>query len=150
LLGEGGDDLVVGGHGRDVIIGGLGKDKLVGNQSDDILIAGTTAFDADAAALGLILAEWTSSRSYAARAANLMGTGSGQSYADRLNGNIFLRPTGASATVFDDGAADVLTGSEGQDWFIFNADGPGVRDKVTDLQVGEDFTELDLAFITGP
>jgi hypothetical protein len=150
LLGGEGDDLIVGGNGRDVLIGGFGADRLVGNAEDDILIAGTTAFDADIDALGKILDEWTSSRDYAARTVNLMGTGNGQPFESRLNGSIFLKPDGESATVFDDASADVLTGSAGQDWFIFNADGDGVRDKATDLHVGEYFTDADLVYINGP
>jgi Ca2+-binding RTX toxin-like protein len=45
--------------------------------------------------------------------------------------------------------ADVLTGDDGQDWFLFNADGDNQakKDKVTDLHA----TELagDLDFISG-
>ena len=71
--------------------------------------------------------EWTSARAYNVRVQNLLdGTGS----VDRQNGPFFLNDT----TVHDDGAADVLTGSSGQDWFIFNMDGDGgVKDKATDL-----------------
>jgi len=39
----------------------------------------------------------------------------------------------------------VLTGSQGQDWFIFNNDSL-VQDKATDLKSGE-FSDEDLAFI---
>ena len=149
LRGGDGADLIAGGQGRDIIIGGTGSDRLVGDAEDDILIAGSTAFDADRAALSSVLAEWTSSRSYAIRVANILGTGSGTDFTNRLNGNTFLRPTDDNATVYDDGAADVLTGSAGQDWFIFNASGSGVQDRATDLHIGEDFTDLDIAFIIG-
>jgi hypothetical protein len=46
--------------------------------------------------------------------ANLRGTGSGP----RLNGDFFLRATGPGQTVFDDFAADTLTGSQHLDWFF--------------------------------
>ena len=36
----------------------------------------------------------------------------------------------------------MLTGSEGQDWFLFNAD-TGVKDKVTDLKANEFADDLD-------
>ena len=49
-------------------------------------------------------------------------------------------------TVFDDGASDVLTGSAGRDWFLFQADGDD-KDKVSDLGAGEFADELD--FIDG-
>ena len=76
-----------------------------------------------------------------------MGTGSGSSFVNRSNGNVFLTTEGASATVFDDGAADVLTGSAGQDWFFANLD-TGVRDRITDLGAREFANDID--FIVGP
>lgn len=132
LLGGDGDDLIAGGSGRDILIGGLGADRIVGDAEDDILIAGVTEFDTHSEALALILA--ASNRDYGKRVANLKGTGSGQTFADRLNGNLFLKTAGSDATVFDDTAADILTGSAGQDWFVFNADGPGVRDRQLTLR----------------
>jgi Ca2+-binding RTX toxin-like protein len=123
--------LLVGGSGRDLLIGGLGADRIVGNAADDILIAGRTAYDLHDLALCKIMAEWTSERDYLTRVANLRdGTGSPE---ERENGEYFLRtqqPEGSelTPTVFDDGARDVLTGSSGLDWFIFNTD----EDKATD------------------
>jgi uncharacterized delta-60 repeat protein len=150
LLGGAGDDLLVGGNGRDILIGGAGADRIVGNAEDDILISGSTAFDGNEAALAAILAEWTSTRDYATRVANITGAGTGASFAARLNGGFFLRVTGdqATTTVYDDGAADVLTGSSGQDWYFANLAGSGVLDRVTDLSAAE-FAN-DLSFIQGP
>jgi len=51
LVGGAGDDLLVGGSNRDILIGGTGADRIVGNEADDVLIAGSTAFDANEAAL---------------------------------------------------------------------------------------------------
>ena len=62
------------------------------------------------------MAEWTSGRDYATRVANLSGTGSGP----RNNGDYFLMASGPDATVFDDGAIDVLNGGSGMDWFFAN------------------------------
>jgi Ca2+-binding RTX toxin-like protein len=59
LLGGGGDDLLVGNGGRDLLLGGAGADRIVGNAATDILVAGITAFDANGAALALIMQEWT-------------------------------------------------------------------------------------------
>ena len=56
-------------------------------------------------------------RTYEERTANIQGTGTGPSFTNRLNGNYFLR-TGASATVFDDGADDTLRGEWARDWFF--------------------------------
>lgn len=148
LLGGGGDDLLVGGSGRDLLIGGLGSDRLVGNADDDILIAGATAFDANEAALAAVMAEWTSSRTYSQRVANLsnrtVAGADGSQFAQRGNGDYFLT-TGVAATVLDDDMAEVLTGSSGQDWFLFNADGENdtTRDRATDLHASEFASDLD-------
>jgi len=150
LVGGAGDDLLVGGSNRDILIGGTGADRIVGNEADDILIAGGTSFDANAAALRAVLAEWTSARSYGVRVANIMGTGTGSDYANRNNSNYFLRVTdqAATTTVFDDGSQDTLTGSAGQDWFFANLLGTGAKDKITDLSAAE-FAN-DLTFILAP
>lgn len=154
LLGGAGDDLIIGGGGRDLIVGGTGSDRLIGNADDDILIAGTTAYDAHDAALCAILAEWTSSRSYADRVANLRGDGSEAGrFGARRNGGYFLAVDGThghAATVFSDEAIDLLTGSAGLDWFLFNrtADSEdSTRDRETDLSAAEFADDLD--FING-
>jgi Ca2+-binding RTX toxin-like protein len=133
LLGGAGDDLLVGGNDRDFLIGGTGADRIVGNAADDILIAGVTAHDANEAALCAVLKEWTrTDKGYADRVADLMnGTG--------LNGPIVLNTT----TVFSDSDADVLTGSSGSDWFLFDDH----RDRVTDLH--DELFINDLLFING-
>ena len=126
LLGEQGDDALSGGSGGDLLVGGAGQDRLNGDSGDDILIGGTTAHDTHDAALLSMLAEWNSGRSYATRMANLKGTGSGS----RLNGSNFLQ---LGTTVFNDSAADQLTGSDGQDWY-FQFAGDTVTDKKSNEQ----------------
>ena len=70
--------------------------------------------------------EWThDTRDFATRVANLSGVGTGP----RLNESVFLSVEGPGATVFHDGARDLLTGSSGMDWFLFDSE----EDKVTDL-----------------
>jgi PKD domain/RTX calcium-binding nonapeptide repeat (4 copies) len=140
LLGGAGDDLLVGGNGRDFMDGGVGADRLVGNAGDDILLAGSTAFEDNELALRSIQAEWTSTRDYATRVANLQGTGSGP----RNSGGFFLTVDGPTATAFDDGAEDILTGSAGADWFFANLDA-GVKDKITALSAGEFANDLDFS-----
>jgi Ca2+-binding RTX toxin-like protein len=139
LQGGAGDDLLVGGAGRDLLIGGTGADRIVGHADDDILIAGTTDFDEDAAALCLIMAEWSSCRLYLFRVLNLSG---GLSCLPRENGSIFLTPQ----TVHDDGERDVLTGSSGFDWFFANIcldDDSPTQDKITDLSWWEFVRDID-------
>jgi Ca2+-binding RTX toxin-like protein len=136
LQGGDGVDLATGGFGRDLIVGGRGADLLFGDFEEDIIVAGTTAHDHDVAALGLIMAEWTSSRTFQQRVANLEGAGSGASWTNRLNANIFLvsQPGGPNdVTVFDDESVDLLVGGADRDWFFANYTGPGVRDLIADL-----------------
>jgi Ca2+-binding RTX toxin-like protein len=124
LLGGAGVDLLRGELGRDLLVGGLKRDVLEGGQGDDLLVSGVTAFDANLAALRAIRAEWTSGRTYAARVRNL--TDSPGSVA--LYYNALVNGT----TVHDDGAADVLWGNQGRDWF-WN----GVTDVLLDLAWSE-------------
>jgi Ca2+-binding RTX toxin-like protein len=131
LVGGAGNDTLIGGAGINLLIGGDGADRLVGNGGGDLLIGGRTAFDGNDLALSALLAEWASGRSYAERVANLRGKGTGP----RLNGNYFLLATGPGATLFDDGSADVLTGSAGIDWFFIGVAGT-VTDQHNDELIG--------------
>jgi hypothetical protein len=137
LLGEAGDDDLTGGVGNDLLIGGSGVDVLRGGGGEDILIGGTTAFDASSDALTAILSEWNSGRDYATRVANLQGTGTGP----RLNGDVFLLATGPGQTVFDDGAADQLSGNGGRDLYFARLTG-AAQDTITSLQHDELVFEL--------
>jgi hypothetical protein len=82
------------------------------------------------------MAEWTSSRDYEERIANIQGTGSGPSYDARLNGSYFLKP---GETVVKDDDDDKLTGSSGDDWFFFDPE----LDRATDLKDEAFASELD-------
>lgn len=124
LLGGTGDDWLLGGSGRDLLIGGLGRDLLFGDGGSDILIAGTTNYDSNRAALDALMQEWArtdlpgnAQTQYRTRIDNLMN-GRGLTKGYRLN----------STTVFDDGAVDVLFGQGSQDWFFANWLGGGVHD----------------------
>jgi Ca2+-binding RTX toxin-like protein len=133
LLGGAGDDLLVGGSGRDLLIGGTGADRLVGNAEDDVLIGGVTSLDATPSALCAVMQEWTrTDRGYADRISDLR-------YGGGLNGSARLNET----TAFNDAGADVLTGSSGSDWFLFDS----THDRVTDLR-DQAFLN-DLSFING-
>jgi Ca2+-binding RTX toxin-like protein len=127
LLGGPGNDRLMGAAGRDLLIGGTGADRILGDQDDDIMISGTTAHDTNAAALQAIASEWTSTRSYLVRIANIQD-GSG-SPTMRNNGSFFFA---VGSTLSDDGAADSLTGNAGSDWFILSA-----TDVLTNVQSSE-------------
>jgi Ca2+-binding RTX toxin-like protein len=139
LVGGAGNDTLTGGMGQNVLIGGEGADRLVAGGGD-ILVAGPTLFDADAAGLEAILAEWTSARAYRTRVANLRGE-NGPLFGVRLNGNYFLRTGGSGQTAFDDGARDVLVGGLGADWFLLNRTG-GVADVLSGSSPNELKDEL--------
>ena len=138
LLGGAGDDFLAGSQGRDLLVGGTGADRIVGNSGDDILIAGTTDFDNHAVAFSLIMKEWTRTDAVFAIRVDHLKLGGG------WNAGYLL----TDSTVHDDHAEDVLTGSEGNDWFLFNRDGDGgVKDKATDLSVFEALYALDLDWL---
>jgi hypothetical protein len=122
LVGGAGNDLLVAGSGRDLLIGGSGRDTLVAGSGEDILIGGTTAYDHNQAALSAISQEWSSHKSRAIRIANLTGTGHGDSFRHRLNGNFFLRSAGKDATVFNDQQRDVFFASWQKDWIFADHD----------------------------
>jgi hypothetical protein len=109
LLGGTGDDLLVSGLGRDLLIGGAGSDTLLGT-GDDILVAGTTAFDSNSAALHAISTEWNSRHSLDQRVLNLTGQLNRKS-SRRLNGDVYFD----TSTAQDDGAPDAIVtgGSRG-------------------------------------
>ena len=117
LIGLGGNDVLIGGSQRDLLIGGTGADILQGAAGDDLLISGTTVHERDRAALLQILAEWTSTRTFAQRTANIWGNGTGT----RANGTTYLNNSAADSitdSVFADTDSDLLTGGTNQDWFF--------------------------------
>lgn len=131
LVGGDGDDKLAGNGGRDLLIGGFGADKISGNEDDDIIIGGISAYDdASVLALRAISAEWTSSRSYAQRAANVNGS---SPTPVRNNDSYFLT---ANVTTFDDGAVDTLAGDVGSDLFFANVDA-SAKDKIADATTAE-------------
>jgi hypothetical protein len=116
LIGLGGNDVLIGGSQRDLLFGGTGADILQGLGGDDLLISSSTSHDQNRAALLAIYAEWTSTRTFAQRTANLWGNGTGT----RANGTTYLN-SGADAiadTVFADTDNDILLGGANQDWFF--------------------------------
>lgn len=130
IVGGDGNDLIVGGAGRDVLIGGDGADRIVGNAADDILIAGTTSHDDDVVMLESILTLWTDAIDAQAGAAALAG---------------YLITAGDDRTVFSDADRDLLTGSSGTDWFLYNQEtSEEVLDRVTDMNSVEAQFDADL------
>jgi hypothetical protein len=123
LIGGAGNDTLTAGPGRSLLIGGVGSDTIRGGHGDDILISGKTSFDAAPSALLAFLSEWQrTDRTYAQRVADLKNGGG-------LNGTNRLV---WGTTVLDDGAADMLTGAAGLDWYFANIAGAGTRDTITD------------------
>jgi hypothetical protein len=122
LIGGPSTNVLTGGSGRSILIGGGGPSTITGGSGDDILIGGTVSFATRNAALMAILAEWQrTDETYAQRITNLRSGGG-------LNGsnNLIL-----GQTVLGNGAADILTGGDGMDWF-WSFQG----DTITDLNRG--------------
>ena len=121
LIGGSKNDSLFGGAGRDVLIGGLGADTIGGGTGDDLLIGGTSSLSSNIAALNAIMAEWTSTNSYAARVANLRNGGG-------ANGTTKLDTTTVQN---DSSAADCLIGGSEMDWFF-----QSVSDVLVDFNAG--------------
>ncbi len=104
LVGDAGANVLRGGTGRNLIVGGGGADQVFGGGGDSILIGGTTAYDADPAALNAIMAEWVrADLTYDERVAE-------------LSSGDFPTPLTAD-TVFANPASS-LTNGLGQDWLF--------------------------------
>ncbi len=72
LVGNGGNVLTGGNGRRNILIAGSSKSTLIGGDDEDLLIAGTTAYDADIAQLAAIVAEWIrTDEQYGVRVNNL-------------------------------------------------------------------------------
>ena len=109
LLGNAGNDVLIGSSGKDLLWGGVGSDQITAGSGEDLLIAGATSWDTSLFDIRAIRAEWTSSRPFATRIANLNGTGTGT----RANGDTFL----TNLTVLGDLDVDQLFGGLSNDWF---------------------------------
>jgi Ca2+-binding RTX toxin-like protein len=116
LVGDANVNVLRGGTGRNLLIGGAGADQLFGGGGDTILIGGTTLWDTNLFALNRIMAEWTRTDMSFRDRMDHIREGSGR------NGRFLLDPRAGNrlhqATVFDDGATDVLTDGIGRDWFF--------------------------------
>jgi hypothetical protein len=123
LVGDDQANVLTGGKGRNLIVGGQGADQLTAGPDGDLLIGGSTAYDLDPAALDAILAEWQrSDEDYETRVANLR---------DGVNDGQYKLVLGD--TVLDDGAADLLRGGDGRDWYWANV----VQDTIIDKAIDE-------------
>jgi hypothetical protein len=115
LIGNAGSETLTDtGTGANILIGGgTGGDTLTGN-GNDILVSGTTSYDsntaAHVAALDAILAEWTSTDSYATRISKIM-SGVGPGNADAFNSSTITAD--ANANTLSDGSNPTQS-----NWFL--------------------------------
>ena len=120
-------DTLIGGKGNDILIAQYGTSILQGGVGSDLLIAGIIPTNSLLITnLLAIQSEWTSTRTYVDRIANLEGTGVGP----RNNGDVYLTP---GDTVIDNDTIDQVFGEADQDWFFAN---PG-EDILSDVDVSE-------------
>jgi len=130
LVGDDGANHLTAGAGRAVLIGSGGGDTLAGGDQDTILVADRTAYDANAAALAAIFAEWRrTDAAFEKRVSDLLSTGGGG-----LNGDYVLNKT----TVFADGATDVLVRGDGETWDVLTAK----QDTLDDKEPGDRVTQV--------
>jgi hypothetical protein len=144
LVGDANDNVLRGLGGRDVMIGGKGADQLFGGAGEDLMIAGDTAFDVNASALGTIQAVWGGVGAAQSRA-NLLKLGVGINHSIKLN-DTTVHVSGAA----DDAARDVLDTGDNligtptnptpntPDWFWANPGNLGTQDDLT-LLTGDIF-----------
>ncbi len=144
LVGDANDNVLRGLGGRDVMIGGKGADQLFGGAGEDLMIAGDTAFDVNAFALGTIQAVWGGVGAAQSRA-NLLKLGVGINHSIKLN-DATVHVSGAA----DDAARDVLDTGDNligtptnptpntPDWFWANPGNLGTQDDLT-LLTGDIF-----------
>lgn len=115
-VGGPGADKLSSGRGLDLLFGGTGKDVLASGESQDVVVSGRIPWESPATAnrktLRTLSRDWADTRaSYSERIG-------------RLNGPLvpgrsaFLIAAATGRTVFDDGVLDVLTGSDGNDWYL--------------------------------
>jgi hypothetical protein len=137
LMGGAGTNILKGGTGRDLLIGGRGGSTITGGGDDDIVIAGTTSFDANEAALASLLAEWQrTDRGFQERITDLQTGSTG------LNaGNHLLW----GQTVFENGGSNSLTGGAGRNWYF-----TGNLGSIANPRAGDQFASpVDLVFVVG-
>ena len=128
--GEGGQNLIVGGGGSDLIYASQEVDGAEGGHGS-ILIADDTTLGQ--AALGTVLAEWTSADTYAQRVGRIDGTQAGGA-----NGANHLQ---VGVSVLNDESVDELYGDShgGLNWLLYNLEQDlAYRTKAGEAQTGSD------------
>ena len=128
-MGGAGNDVLNGGPGYNILVGGSGNDTLNGASiagNGAILIGGLLSSQyftegqpltpAQISALGAVMAQWTSAGTGHSTFANLTPRVQALLNGGLINGVNLLN----TQTVINDGAADVLKGDAGNDWFIYD------------------------------
>jgi hypothetical protein len=115
------------GEGRCLLIGGAGPAQMTEGSSDSLVIAGTTLYDLQDAALQSILDEWDrTDLSFGQRMAHLQSGGG-------LNGSNVLTLT----TVGANSKVDTIVGGPGQTWIMAS-----VYDVLPTLKPNDQLTRL--------
>jgi len=122
ILGRDGNDHINGGSGRDILIGGLGEDRIIGNPQRD-LISGGVLQNSSSGATGTIADE----SDLLTMQSRLRDATDAEIDAWRDGSDDFF--AGLALELVDDaGAADQLTGSSADDWFVL-FDGDAATDE---------------------
>jgi probable HAF family extracellular repeat protein len=155
LVGSAFDDMLIGNGGANRLMGGDGNDTLMGRGGDDTLDGGSggdTASYAEATAGVTVGLAITGPQSTGEGSDTLFSIENlaGSAFADTLTGNAganALSGGGGNDRLTGGLGRDILTGGAGKDMFDFNAlnetpVGAGVRDIITDFQLGMDHIDL--------
>jgi hypothetical protein len=132
IVGDANANVLIGGTGRNVLIGGGGSDTITGGGGFNLLIGGTTAYDANLAALRALMQDWDDPTTTALdQLVNPLKSKKGVT----VDGLLLMLN---STTVQSDNAADSLLGGSGLNWFIKdkadiidNGTGPGANDRLS-------------------
>jgi hypothetical protein len=151
--GKAGDDTIAAGDGDDVVYGGAGHDTIVAGHGHQTLNGGTgydtldfRGLDGD---LSVVTGQHTASNSgsgldaYISGFEHILGNGGNGRYTGSAAAEHF-EVTGNGANWFRGmGGADVFTGGEGADTFVFlKKDIAAGSSVITNFEVGEDHLEL--------
>lgn len=105
LVGGDGNDVLSAGFGNDLLVGGAGGDSLSGGAGSDLVVAPSTGYDDDGAAITALWNAWRANHPYAAKVADLRAGATGL-------------PALTESTVTADTAHDTIAGGKGLDWLL--------------------------------
>jgi len=125
LSGQGGADVLIGNSYRNLLMGGAGDDRLLGGANNDQLSGGTQN-DKLLGQLG----------------DDVLNGGGGDDILSGGSGHDALSGGRGKDTLAGGRGRDTLTGGKDVDTFVFASTDGGIRDTITDFQLGVDLIDI--------